>query len=370
MSAAWSESLRCVFSQDFPVGVAVNELRLDDETYVDLVSKHFSSITTQDSLKWLPVHPNEHTYNFARTDRTLEFARTNGFEVIGHTLVWHNSLPEWVLGDNPDKDTLLARMHSHIKTLLARYRGKFTGIDVVNEAILVDGALRDTGFHATIGDDYIKYAFMFAESADPRLTLIYSDFQIVSTPKRARIIQLIEELRAAGVRIDAVAFQAHWRLDSPSIEDIEEAIVEIAATGTKVIISELDLDVLPDGWSRQGEHIADMTPEDQARYDPYAPSRGGIPQEILERQAARYLELFQLFRKHRDKIDRVTFWGLSDANSWLNDYPIRGRTNYPLLFDRDDRGKAALKALLTLDDASLEGRSTERAAQSCFSSSS
>ena len=348
VSNASSQSLSCVFEDDFPVGIAVDETRLNDALYVQLIRNHFTSLTTQDSLKWLPIHPEENAYRFARTDRTLEFAETNGLDVLGHTLVWHNSLPEWVLGDKPDKRTLLARMESHIATLLDRYRGRFVGMDVVNEAILVDGSLRDSGFQLSIGDDYIKHAFRFAEAADPDLPLIYNDFQIVSAPKRRRIIQLIEELRAAGVRIDAVAFQAHWRLDSPSIDTIENAIVDIAAADVKVIISELDIDVLPDGWPRRGEHIADMTAEDQAKFDPYAPSRGGIPREVLQRQADRYVELFQLFRKHRDKIDRVTLWGLSDEDSWLNNYPIKGRTNYPLLFDRDDRGKPALQALLSM----------------------
>jgi len=365
LSTASPQSLRCAFEDDFPIGVAIDETRLNDRVYVELVRTHFTSLTTQDSLKWLPIHSGEHTYNFARTDRTLKFAETNGLDVLGHTLIWHNSLPEWVLGDNPSEQILLARMESHIATLLARYRGRFVGMDVVNEAILVDGSLRASGFQTTIGDDYIRHAFAFAESADPGLPLIYNDFQIVSAPKRRRIIQLIEELRAAGVRIDAVAFQAHWRIDSPPIEAIETAIVEIAAAGVKVVISELDVDVLPDGWSRRGEHIADMTAEDKARFDPYAPIRGGIPGEVLQRQAARYVELFQIFQKHRDKIGRVTFWGLSDKNSWLNNYPIKGRTNYPLLFDRDDRGKPALHALLSLSSVSpvdfvLDERSCQR----------
>ena len=348
LPVASAQSLQCVFEDDFPIGIAIDETRINDEVYVGLVRRHFSSLTTQDSLKWQSIHPQMGTYRFARTDRTLEFAEANGFDVIGHTLVWHNSLPRWVLGDNPEKATLLGRMESHITTLLARYRGKFAGIDVVNEAILVDGSLRETGFQRAIGDAYIRYAFKFAEAADPDLPLIYNDFQIVSAPKRSRIIRLIEELKSAGVRIDAVAFQAHWRLDSPSIDDIEKAIVEIAAAGVNVIISELDIDVLPNGWPRRGEHIADMTPEDQALYDPFTSSRGGVPQQVLERQASRYLELFRLFRKHRDKIDHVTFWGLSDGASWLNNYPIKGRTNYPLLFDRNSQRKPALNALLSM----------------------
>ena len=345
-STAESQSLWRVFETDFRFGVAFDDAWLNDEASTQVVNLHFNSITTQDSLKWRPVHPFENSYRFDRTDRALEFAEANGLDFVGHTLLWHTSLPAWVFGNNPTEQVLLDRMENHITTVLTRYKGKLQSMDVVNEAVLVDGSLRASGFWKIIGNDYIRHAFAFAEAADPELELVYNDFQFVVDSKRKGIIQLIEALQAASVRIDAVGFQAHWRLDSPSIEDIETALVEIAATGVKINISELDIDVLPDGWPRRGENIIDMTAEDQAKYDPYAPHRGGIPYEILQQQANRYFELFQLFHKHADKIDRVTLWGLTDAKSWLNNYPIKGRTNYPLLFDRSNKPKPAFDLLI------------------------
>jgi len=355
-STAEPQSLWRVFENDFRLGVAFDDSWINDADSTYIVKTHFSSITTQDSLKWRPIHPFETTYRFDRTDQALEYAEINGLDFQGHTLIWHNSLPDWVFADNPGKQELLDRMEGHITTILSRYKGKLLGMDVVNEAILVDGSLRTSGFRTTIGDDYIKRAFAVAEAVDPGLALYYNDFQVVIDAKRRRVIQLIESLQVAGVRIDAVGFQAHWGLDSPTVEAIETAILEIAATGVTVNITELDIDVLPDGWARRGENIADMTADDQAKYDPYAPGRGGIPPNVLKQQADRYVELFRLFQKHSDKIGRVTLWGLTDAKSWLNNYPIKGRTNYALLFDRNNEPKPALTALLAIQSAPLADR--------------
>jgi endo-1,4-beta-xylanase len=213
--------------------------------------------------------------------------------------------------------------------VVGRYKGKIHGWDVVNEAIDEDGSMRKSPWEVGIGNDYVAKAFEFAHEADPDAELYYNDFNLENPAKRASVIKLVQDLQARHLRIDGIGNQAHWRLDTPTVDEIDKALVELHATGLKVMYSELDINLLPN------------TPRgaDPAVANPYA---NGLPEEIQQQLARRYADVFGVFLKHRDAVTRVTFWGLSDADSWLN----RGRMNHPLLWDRQRQPKPAFAAVV------------------------
>jgi len=224
---------------------------------------------------------------------------------------------------------MLERMRTHIATVVGRYKGKIRGWDVVNEALNDDGPLRDSPWRRGIGDDYIAKAFEFAREADPGAELYYNDYNLATRPaKRAGAIRIIKELQQRGLRIDAVGEQGHWRLESPTTTEIDQTITELRATGVKVMITELDVNLLPP--------VAPPVPG-QPREPGANPYANGLPDDVQQALARCYVNAFRVFLKHRDDITRVTFWGVSDGDSWLN----RGRMNYPLLWDRQRQPKPA-----------------------------
>jgi len=247
--------------------------------------------------------------------------------------VWHSQTPAWVFqgkdGAAVDRDTLLARMRDHIRTVVGRYKGRIHGWDVVNEAIDEDGSLRKTPWLNAIGEDYIAKAFEFAREADPGAELYYNDFNLEKPAKRAGVIRLVESLKSRGVRVDGIGNQGHWRLDTPTAAEIEASLVDLHSTGLKVMYTEVDVNLLP-----QAARGADPS-----EANPYA---NGLPDDKQQALARRYADIFGIFVKHRDAVSRVTFWGLSDADSWLN----RGRTNHPLLWDRQRQPKPAFDAVV------------------------
>jgi endo-1,4-beta-xylanase len=280
------------------------------------------------------VHPAADRYAFDAQDRYVEFGLDRGMQVIGHNLVWHQQTPAWVFqgsdGKPADRDTLLARMRDHIHTVVGRYKGKIHGWDVVNEAIDEDGSLRKAPWHDGIGDDYVAKAFEFAHEADPDAELYYNDYNLEKPAKRAGVIRLVKDLQARGLRIDAIGNQGHWALETPAIDEIEQTLVDLhTATGLKVNYSELDINLLPPAARGADPAVA----------NPYA---SGLPDEKQQALAKRYADIFGVFVKHHDWIARVTFWGLSDADSRLN----RGRANYPLLWDRQRQPKPAFQAVV------------------------
>jgi endo-1,4-beta-xylanase len=290
------------------------------------------------------------TYNdlsrFEPADRYEELGLTNGQKVIGHTLVWHNQTPAWVFagkdGAPLDRETALGRMQEHIRTVVGRYKGRIHGWDVVNEAIEDDGTMRASKWAQAIGEDYIAKAFQFAHEADPGAELYYNDYNLTLPAKRATAIALVKKLRAQGLRVDGIGEQGHWLIDRPDLEAIEATITDIAGAGLKVLITELDVDVLPRPAELAG---ADLEKRMQIRTETNL-YPNGLPAEAQERLARRYADVFGVFLKHRDKVTRITFWGLTDGNSWLNNFPMPGRVNHPLLWDRDAKEKAAYRAVV------------------------
>ncbi len=341
-------TLREAYRPYFHVGVAVNPGNYAATKPVEagLVSKHFNAITSENHMKWGLIHPRPDVFDFTESDRMVDFALKNDMFITGHTLVWHSQTPRWVFEDEDGKpltrDALLARMRDHILTVVGYYKGRVQSWDVVNEALNEDGTLRDSPWTRIIGDDFIEKAFQYAHEADPDAELYYNDYLLEVPEKCAGAIRIVKRLQAAGCRIDGVGIQGHMHLEGPSVEAQEASILAIAATGVKAMITELDVDVLPGtkGWGN-----ADI--QRQEAQDPaFNPYTAGLPDEVQQQLAERYAELFRMYLKHSDVITRVTIWGLNDGNSWLNGFPIRGRTNHALLFDRDNKAKPALAKLL------------------------
>ena len=335
MLAHQDAALKDLMPKGLVIGVAINQRQSDgaDAAAVDIITKQFNQITPENLLKFQSVHPAADRYTFDAQDRYVQFGIDRKMQVIGHTLVWHNQTGTWVFqgpeGKPADREMLLARMRDHIHTVVGRYKGRIHGWDVVNEAIDEDGSLRKTPWRDGIGDDYVAKAFEFAREADPNAELYYNDYNLEKPEKRAGVVKLVNDLKARGLRIDGVGNQAHWRLETPTIEAIEHALVDLNSTGLKVMYTELDINLLPSGGRGA----------DPAAANPYA---NGLPDEKQQQLAARYADIFQLIVKHRTRVSRVTFWGLSDADSWLN----RGRMNHPLLWDRQRQPKPAFHAVV------------------------
>jgi endo-1,4-beta-xylanase len=343
-----ASSLKEAFAGDFLIGAALNPAQFTgrDTAGAAIVRSQFNTITPENVLKWESVHPRPGVYDFAAPDRYVAFGQANGMRIIGHTLVCHSQTPRWVFQDADgrpaSRDSLLARMRDHIHMVVGRYKGKIFGWDVVNEAVDEDGSLRRSPWYTIIGPDFIEKAYSYAHEADPGAELYYNDYSLENAPKRNGAVALIKKLQSEGIHIAAVGLQGHYKLDWPSIAQLDTTIDAFAALGIKVNITELDVDVLPPVTrGPTAEVTAQGTPRTGS--NPYV---AGLPDAVQRRLAQRYADLFQEFMRHRDVIDRVTFWGVGDGDSWLNNWPVRGRTSYPLLFDRQHRPKPAFDAVM------------------------
>jgi endo-1,4-beta-xylanase len=343
-------SLKDVFKDDFRIGAAISPATFNgtNAKSAALVVSQFNTISPENVLKWEAVHPRIDGYNFAPADAYVDFGVRNGMFVVGHTLVWLKQTPAWVFEDGAGKpasrELLLQRMHDHISTVVGRYKGKIRGWDVVNEAIAEDGSIRDSKWREIIGDDYIEKAYEFAHEADPSAELYYNEFNAWKPSKRDGIIRLIKQLQAKGIPIKAVGMQGHLGIDYPATELVESAIVRYAALGVKVNVTEFDIDLLPNPTGRQGSDIGERFAPVPG-FDPYTE---GLPVVMEHRLAERYADLFRVFLRHADDMDRITFWGVSDAASWLNGWPMGRRTSYPLLFDRKYEPKLAFDVVVDL----------------------
>jgi endo-1,4-beta-xylanase len=347
-SASGEPTLKDEFSGAFMIGSALNRRQVtgQDEPAAEIARRHFNTITAENDMKWERIHPEPDRYDWEPADRFVEFGEQNRMFVVGHTLVWHSQTPRWVFEDaegNPlTRDALIERMREHIHTVAGRYRGRVHGWDVVNEALNEDGSLRDSPWRRIIGDDYIELAFRFAHEADPDAELYYNDYSVENAPKRAGAVRIIQTLQDAGVPVHGMGLQGHNHLDWPTRAQQDSTIRAFADLGVKVMITELDVDVLPSASGYQGADIS-VRAELEERLNPYT---DGLPDEMQETLARRYAELFDIYLEHREHVSRVTFWGVTDGHSWKNNFPVRGRTNYPLLFDRDHQPKPAFHAVV------------------------
>jgi endo-1,4-beta-xylanase len=335
-------SLKEAYGKDWALGCAVRNGDLSPAELV-LLQTNFTNITPEGCMKPAQTEPRDDTYTFAEADAFAAFAQASGLKINGHCLVLHNRCPDWFFLDNgkpAKRDLVLKRMIDHVTTEASHMRGKVFSWDVVNEA-LGEGPdyLRPNKWFTSIGPDYVAQAFRAAQAADPNAELYYNDYGIEKPEKRAKAIRLIRELKAQHLRIDGIGIQGHWQLDKIPYADIDAAITAFHQEGVKVMITELDVDMVPRKASS-----ADASAKEVAQDDPLA---DGCPPDLLARQADQYAKLFALFLRHKSEISRVTFWGLDDAHSWLNVWP-RKRTNYPLLWDRQCQPKPALAAVLNV----------------------
>ena len=354
-------TLKDVYHTAFRVGTAVNNeiVTGTDSLARDLVIRHFDSITAENVLKAEPINPRPGEYHWGPADAFVEFGERHNLFIVGHTLVWHNQTPAWFFQDEGGQpntpDAQLERMRRHIEIVAGRYRGRIHAWDVVNEVINNDGSYRPTTWVRSVGDGdrLVKAAFQYASQYAPGAELYYNDFNAWRPAKRDGIVRLVRMLKAAGIRIDGVGMQGHWGLNFPKTEYIEAAIDSFASLGVKVMITELDVDVLP--LTREGQIIGQVMSDPQFQLEEFEafldPYKSGLPDDVQRRLADRYAELFEIFYRKRDKIDRVTLWGVHDGMSWKNGYPVPGRTNYPLLFDRNLQPKPALRAVLAVPSA-------------------
>lgn len=358
----WGKTLKKEYKPAFLMGVAVSPAITSgaDKASQDIVLKHFNSITVENVMKAALINPEPGVYNWGPADDYVAFGEKNNMFIVGHTLVWHNQVPAWFFtnaeGKPNTKQQQIERLRSHIQAVAGRYAGRVHAWDVVNEVMGEDGNYRSTSWVNAVGngDTLVMYAFMFAAQYAPHTELYYNDFNAWRPSKREGIVRMIKMLQTAGVRIDGVGMQGHWGLNYPRIQYIEEAIDAYAACGVKVMITELDVDVLP--LTKEGQIIGQCMADKQFQLeefktflDPYPKS---LPDRMQTALANRYAELFSIFYKRSDKIARVTLWGVHDGMNWKNDYPVPGRTNYPLLWDRQRKAKPALSAVLNVPSKS------------------
>jgi endo-1,4-beta-xylanase len=340
-------SLKETFKNDFLIGTALNTWQIEekDTGAARLVPEQFNAVTPENIMKAEIIQPGWDKYNYDMADKLVAYAQKNNLKVNAHTLIWHSQLPGF-MRRMQDADSVRQYFTNHITNVAGRYDGKVYSWDVVNEALNEDGTLRNSIFLQKLGDDYIVEAFRLAQKAAPHTKLYYNDYNIEQPQKRAGAIALIKKIQAAGVRIDGVGIQGHWRADNVPMEDIEKSIQEFSALGIEVMFTELDLGVLPNPWDHNTADV-NQTAAYNAKINPYA---NGLPDSVQAIQAKAYENLFRLFLKYKKNIGRVTFWGVDDGQSWLNDWPVRGRTNYPLLFDRNFKPKPAFYKVVGLKE--------------------
>ena len=337
-------SLKQTFKNDFLMGTALSAQQIEekDSGSARLVPQQFNAVTPENIMKAEIIHPGWDRYNFDLADKLVAYAKKNDMKVTAHTLIWHSQTPSFLRGMK-DADSVKQYFVNHITTVANRYDGKVYSWDVVNEALNEDGTLRNSIFLQKLGDNYIVEAFRLAQKAAPNTKLYYNDYNIEQPKKRAGAIEIIKKIQAAGVRIDGVGIQGHWHADNVPMENIEQSIKEFSALGIQVAFTELDLSVLPNPGNRPNSADISQTAEYNAKINPYTK---GLPDSLQQKLAVAYSNLFNLFLKYKENIDRVTFWGVNDGQSWLNGFPVRGRTNYPLLFDRQFNPKPAFYAVI------------------------
>jgi len=320
-----SKGLKDYYNGYFDMGVAVN---MQSITGADsaLLLREFNSITPENDLKIGPIHPTEKQYNWSNADALIGFAQRNNLRVRGHNLVWHYpaQTPAWIFEDNgreATKELVLQRLKEHIFTVVGRYRGKIYAWDVANEVISDrrDEYLRNSDWYRICGEDYIIKAFQWAHEADPNALLFYNDYDEINPVKREKIFRLVKSLKEAGVPIHGLGLQGHWAINEPSRGQLDSTLSRFAELGVQLQITELDISVYPK------EHNArERKPEDANTA--FTPQRE-------QAQLEKYKMCFELFRKYRNHITSVTFWNLSDKYSWLDNFPVQNRKDYPLLFD-------------------------------------
>ena len=363
----WSEAktyipLKELYADQFLVGNILagglegNSLFRQDREELALLIGEFNCITAENSMKMQYMQPEEGVFNFKSSDALMHLADKAGMEVVGHALVWHHQVPHWIFkdkkGEQVSREVLIQRMKDHIFNVMGRYKGKIKYWDVVNEAVDLryEGGqqvafLRESPWYKIIGEDYIELAYRFAHEADPDALLLYNDYSMTDLVKTQFVADMVKDLKDKGIPIHGVGMQGHWHLEWPTSKDLRKALDILSEVDVKVSVSELDLRVLPHPKDTEMGADIRLNIKRLQELDPYT---NGIPKKILKKQAKKYASLFKVFLEYSDLIERVSFWGVVDHYSWLRDWPVKGRTVYPALFDRNYSPKPAYFAIREL----------------------
>ncbi len=325
------KGLKDYYKNYFPIGVAVSPGALKTNE-AGLILEQFNSMTPENAMKMGPIHPRQNEYNWTGADSIAAFAKRNQLKLRGHTLCWHNQTPRWFFTDSAtgkevSKEVLLQRLKEHITTVVSRYKGTIYAWDVLNEVISdkADEYIRPNPFYKICGEEYIAKIFQWAHEADPNALLFYNDYNEISAVKRGKIIRLVTELKKAGVPIHGIGLQGHWAVNEPSYGQLDSTLSEFSKLGLPLQITELDISVYPKEHNARDRKASD--------YDT------SFSQAKEEKQLEVYRMCFDLFRKYKNAITGVTFWNISDRSSWLDNFPVRGRKDYPLLFDKELKPK-------------------------------
>jgi endo-1,4-beta-xylanase len=324
-----ARGLKDYYKKYFPMGVAISPQSVKGPEAV-LILKHFESITAENAMKMGPIHPEENRFYWKDADAIADFVQANKLKMRGHTLCWHNQVPNWLFkdekGNEVTKAVLLKRLKEHITAVVTRYKGKIYAWDVVNEAIDDDDSkyFRDSPWYKICGEEFIAKAFEYAHEADPNALLFYNDYNTESAGKRDRIYRMLKELLDKKIPIHGVGLQAHWSIFSPTEKELRQSIEKFSSLGLKIQITELDMSVYPSEHSRR---------------EPRPDEPDTFTSEMEAKQIEQYKMAFKVFREYKDVITGVTFWNISDKSTWLDNFPVRGRKNYPLLFDQNLKPK-------------------------------
>ena len=325
--------LKDYFKDYFIVGVAVSPRALKTDE-AQLILKEFNSMTPENAMKMGPIHPFENQYNWAGGDSIAAFAKRNNLKLRGHTLCWHNQTPRWLFFDSSTnkqvtKDVLLKRLKDHVTAVVTRYKDVIYAWDVVNEVISdkPEEYFRPSLWYQICGEEFVAKAFQWAHEADPKALLFYNDYNEINPGKRQKIIKMVKDLEAKGIPIHGIGLQGHWAVNEPSKDQLEQTLKDFSGLALTMQVTELDISVYPK------EHNArERKAED---YDTV------FSAEKEQKQTEVYKTCFELFKKYRTNISSVTFWNISDRSSWLDNFPVRGRKDYPLLFDTQLKPKKA-----------------------------
>ncbi len=313
------------YSNYFPIGVSVGRSELRSVTDTTFIIKHFNSLTPSEMMQPDKIHPRADRWRWRLPDELVDFAERNNKQVRGYCLLQYDKMPDWMYFDGErvtSRDSLYSRIKQHITTIMKRYQGKIKCWDVVSCAVADDTSLilrQNTWMHQIAGDDYVEYAFRCAHEADSTALLFYSDYNLNRPDKLERTCKLIKSLKDKGVHIDGVGMHGHWSIYEPTVAQLDTAISRFRALGLQVHITQLDVSFYK--WERFRNRR--LRPNETVI----------ISDSIKTVQAQQYTNIFQTLRRNADVVKSVTFWGIDDRHSWLNNYPVRGRRNYPLLFD-------------------------------------
>lgn len=324
-------TLAKAYEKYFKIGAAASPAEFP--AHGKLLKTHFNSLSPENQMKFGPLHPAKDEWNFTPADQMVAFARENGMVFRAHAPVWHGGTNPWVWeddkGGNASPELLLERLTEQFEVFGARYGNFVQYWDVVNEAIDDDPAkpvLRDTKWLEIMGEGYLTTAFKIAKKVAPKVQLFYNDYNEWLPEKRDKICKLIQKLQDEGAPIEGFGMQSHMSIYNVDIDDVKRAIEAYAAFGLRLHVTELDISL--------------YDPKDRSLPPPT------LTDEMFERQAQLYIDLFRVYREYSDVIDNVTTWGVADDYTWLNYWPVRGRTNYPLLFYADHHPKPFIETII------------------------